>query len=209
MFDNFKADMDRHVVYAGGKVSRLKLLLMQQALWATAEFRFSHWVVTRVRVPVIRQLLKWFSMFWHKVIQITTGIDLAAEAQIGKGLYIGHYGGILLGADVKMGENCNLSPRTSTGYAGRGDKFGAPTIGDRVFIATGAVVVGKITIGNDVVIGANAVVTKDVPDMAVVGGVPAKIISYAGSADFIGHQYLPKTEKTEEDVERTPGEDPG
>ena len=71
------------------------------------------------------------------------------------------------------------------GHAGRGGKQFVPIIGDRVYIGPGAKLFGKIRIGNDVAIGANAVVTKDVPDNAVVVGVPAKIISYKGSSDFI------------------------
>jgi serine O-acetyltransferase len=183
MFDNFKADVDRHVAYTGQ--SRLRLMLLTQGLWAMAEYRFSHWVLTRVRVPVIRQLLRLFGLIWHKIAQITTGIDLPDSAEIGKGLYIGHFGGIIVGGGAKMGEKCNLAHGVTIGYAGRGEKWGSPTIGNRVQINTGAVVIGRITVGDEVVVGANAVVTKDVPDSAVVVGVPAKVISYDGSSDFI------------------------
>jgi serine O-acetyltransferase len=62
---------------------------------------------------------------------------------------------------------------------------GSPTIGDRVYVGSGARLIGRITIGNDVAIGANAVVTKNLPDNAVAVGVPAKIISYEGSKDFV------------------------
>ena len=71
------------------------------------------------------------------------------------------------------------------GWAGRGDKKGCPIIGDRVYIGAGAKVIGKVRVGNNVAIGANSVVTKDVPDNAVVGGVPAKIINYSSSSDYI------------------------
>lgn len=186
MFDNFKADIDRYVVYSGQ--SRLRLLLLTQGLWATAEYRYSRWVHLRVRVPVVRQLLKLFGLIWHKNVQITTGIDLPESADIGKGLYIGHFGGIIVGDGVIMGEKCNLAHGVTIGYAGRGDKWGCPTIGKRVQINTGAVVIGRIRIGDEVVVGANAVVTKDVPDSAVVVGVPAKVISYQGSSDFIDYE---------------------
>ncbi|WP_202807026.1 serine O-acetyltransferase [Planktothrix agardhii] len=71
------------------------------------------------------------------------------------------------------------------GVGGRGEKSGCPVIGDQVFIGPGAKIFGKIRIGNDVAIGANAVVTKDLPDNAVAMGIPAKIISYEGSQDFV------------------------
>ena len=66
-----------------------------------------------------------------------------------------------------------------------GDKRGAATIGNGVYIGPGAKIVGKVTIGDNVAIGANAVVTKDIPANSVVAGVPAKIISYKGAAEFI------------------------
>jgi serine O-acetyltransferase len=84
-----------------------------------------------------------------------------------------------------MGEYCNLSQGVTIGVGGRGENSGCPKLGDRVFIGPGAKILGSISIGNDVAIGANAVVTKDLPDNAVAVGVPAKIISYKGSKDFI------------------------
>lgn len=79
-----------------------------------------------------------------------------------------------------IGENCNIGQGVTIGIAGRGEKKGVPQIGNKVYIAPGAKIIGKIIIGNNVMIGANSVVTKDVPDNAVVAGVPAKIISYKG-----------------------------
>jgi serine O-acetyltransferase len=129
--------------------------------------------------------LKLFGFIWHKLIEITTGIDIPNQAEVGKGLYIGHFGGIFLNSGVKMGEYCNLSQGVTIGVGGRGENSGCPKLGDRVFIGPGAKIFGPITIGNDVAIGANAVVTKDLPDNAVAVGIPAKIISYKGSKDFI------------------------
>lgn len=194
MLKDLKEDIDRYVVLKekSGFKSALVHLLTQQGLWALTEYRFSHWVRLHVHIPILRQLLRLFCFIWHKGIEIVTGIDLPNSAEIGKGLYIAHFGGIFLFADVKMGEYCNLSQGVTIGVGGRGNKYGCPTIGDRVFIGPGAKVIGKIKIGNDVAIGANAVVTKDLPDNAVAVGIPAKIISYAGSQDFVIYRQAGK-----------------
>ncbi|CAD5978426.1 serine O-acetyltransferase [Planktothrix agardhii] len=159
--------------------------MTKQGLWALAEYRFSHWVRTEVQIPIIKQILKTLGFIWHKIIEIIAEINIPSKTQIGKGFYIGHFGGIIINQDVKIGENCNISQGVTIGVGGRGEKSGCPVIGDQVFIGPGAKIFGKIRIGNDVAIGANAVVTKDLPDNAVAMGIPAKIISYEGSQDFV------------------------
>ena len=67
----------------------------------------------------------------------------------------------------------------------RGERAGIPTVGDNVYIGPGAKMFGKIVIGNNVAIGANAVVTRDVPENAVVVGIPARVISFEGSKGYI------------------------
>ena len=116
------------------------------------------------------------------------GIELCRGTKVGEGLYIGHFGGIIISPGVVIGRNCNISQGVTIGISGRGEKRGIPVIGDGVYIGSGAKVIGKIHVGNNVAIGANAVVIKDVPDNAVVGGVPAKIISMEGSFEFINNE---------------------
>jgi serine O-acetyltransferase len=183
MFESFRADINRYIIVSGQPW--IRLVLTTQGLWALAEYRFGYWVRTEVHIPVARQVLKLISVIWHKLIEVTTGIDLASEATIGKGLYIAHFGNIFVNAGTRIGENCNLSQGVTIGVGGRGAKQGCPKIGDRVFIGPGAKIFGAIEIGNDVAIGANAVVTKDLPDNVVAVGVPAKIISAKGSQDFV------------------------
>jgi serine O-acetyltransferase len=96
-----------------------------------------------------------------------------------------HTNGIVIHIDAKIGNYCNLGQQVTIGVGGRGEKRGTPKLGNRVFVGPGAKIFGAITIGNDVAIGANAVVTKDLPDNAVAVGIPAKVISYEGSKDFI------------------------
>lgn len=186
MLNDFRVDIDRYVILE--QKHWLYSVLANQGLWALAEYRFSSWVRAKVRIPIVRPVLRLFCFVWHKFIEIITGINLPSSAEIGKGLYIGHFGGIILNSEVKLGEYCNLSQDVTIGIAGRGDKRGCPIIGSRVYIAPGVRIIGPVTVGNDVAIGANAVVTKDLPDNAVAVGVPAKIISYAGSRDFVNYR---------------------
>lgn len=185
-FANYRADLDRYVFMTGR--SALFCVLTHQGLWVLAEYRFSHWVWKRVRVPVVRQLLTLLGMIWHKVIEMTTGIDLPPATTVGPGFYIGHFGGIIVTDAAVIGTNCNISQGVTIGVSGRGEKRGAPRIGDRVYMGPGAKIIGPITIGDDVAIGANAVVVKDVPAMAVVGGVPAQVINLNGSGDFVAYR---------------------
>lgn len=99
-------------------------------------------------------------------------------AKIGKGSYCGYGGiGVVIHSDAEIGSNCMIGQHVTIG--GGNSKYpGVPKIGNNVYISHGAIVFGGITIGNKVTIGANAVVTKPVPDNAVVAGVPAKILRY-------------------------------
>ena len=113
------------------------------------------------------------------------GISIPPNTSIGAGFYIGHFGGIVVHHDVQIGVNCNLSQGVTLGLSSRGDRFGCPTVGDDVYIGPGAKIFGRITIGDRAAIGANAVVTRDVPESAVVVGSPARVVSGQGSAGYI------------------------
>ena len=101
--------------------------------------------------------------------------DISYRAQIGGGLQIAHYGYIIVPASTTMGEYCRLRPGVVIGTKfTRNEKHGV-IIGDGVEFGVGAKVLGDITIGDNVIIGANAVVLENVPDNCIVAGVPAKI----------------------------------
>lgn len=173
--ERVRADVDRYRSYAPG-VSTLKILLDRQGLWAIIEFRFGNWVKGRPPRARGRALLRPLAWLSHKVIEMTTGISIAHSAKVGKGLYVGHFGGIVIGGDVVMGERCNVGQGVTIGVDGQGLARGSPRIGDGVHVAPGAKVFGRIEIGSHTRIGANAVVNRDVPSRVLAAGVPAKIL---------------------------------
>ena len=121
-------------------------------------------------------------------MQVKYGYQFQYTCRIGKGLYMPHYGNIVINNKVKLGENCNIAQGVTLGNIKRGKKEGNPEIGDRVAIGANAVVVGKIQIGNDVLIAPLSFVNFDVPDRAVVAGNPANIIHYNSSEGYIENQ---------------------
>ena len=100
------------------------------------------------------------------------------QAKIGKGTKFGYGGmGVVVHSKAVVGDNCTIAQQVTIG-GGNNRYPGLPIIGTNVYIAKGAMVIGGITIGNNVTVGANAVVTKPVPDNAIVAGVPAKILRF-------------------------------
>lgn len=111
------------------------------------------------------------------------GFQIPVKTKIGKGFFIGHFGTIVINEAVKIGENCNIAHSTTIGKASRGKLKGTPTLGNYVWIGTGSVIVGKITIGNNVLIAPNTFLNVDVPDNSLVIGNPAKIIEKVNPTD--------------------------
>ncbi len=165
-------------------------LFFTQGFWASAVYRVNRWAVQRLRFRPLRLVAQVFLSPLSKLTEIVTGICIPASADIGEGLYIGHFGGIFLPSRGRLGRNCSVSQGVTIGQAGTGDKRGAPTIGDRVYIGPHAIVVGKITVGDDAAVCAGAVVTRSVPARAVVAGNPARVISYDGSFDYVSYDGM-------------------
>jgi serine O-acetyltransferase len=129
------------------------------------------------------------------------GIFIPFDTPIGVGFYIGHCGDIHFNGQARVGRNCNISQGVTLGQANRGKHKGYPTIGDGVYIGPGAKVVGAVRVGNNAAIGANCVVTNDVPDNAVVVGVPGRVISYDGAADYVEHTgYAPYADTAQRQI---------
>lgn len=193
-WQNILLDISRYHVTE--KRSYPALFVMCPGLIAGIYYRLGHWIwYADNQYKALLRLLRPLYIIGKRLIEIYSGISLSTQARIGGGLYINHFGSIFVGASI-LGENCNLSHEVTIGVAGRDQKRGLPIIGNRVYIGAGAKILGLITIGDDVAIGANAVVTHDLSDCAVAVGVPAEIISYNGSFDFVFYKNM------EADVDR-------
>ena len=164
--------------------SAVATILMTQGFWASCVYRSCHALVDWVPGSVPRAAAKTLAAILQKVMEIITGICLPRDANIGGGLYLPSFGAVILGRGT-IGENCTVEQNVTLGIAGLGEERGRPTIGNRVFIGAGAMIVGKITIGDDAYIFPGSVVTRSVPPRAVVMGYPAKIVSQDGSFDWI------------------------
>ncbi|HTK11601.1 MAG TPA: serine acetyltransferase [Ktedonobacteraceae bacterium] len=180
----YKQDIAR---YKSHRMNRplLMILLTEQGLWALLQYRIAS-AIYRSDLPYLSKApLLLLSVVWLKLIEITTGISIPCQALIGPGFYIGHFGNIFIGEDAIIGHSCNISQGVTIGVSGRGQKRGVPHIGNRVYIAANAVVVGKISVGDDAVIAANSLVTTDVAPHTTVMGVPAQFKSNHGSETYL------------------------
>lgn len=175
MFENIKSDLARFAEETGSKSTFRVIIrgMLSQGFQAILVYRFFRWLHVR-GLPT-----QPFRFLIERVIEIITGISIPVEVEIGKGLRIHHFGGIIFHPHVKMGEHCTVYHEVTFGDKGGWGE--PPKIGSNVLIGAGAKVLGDITIGDNVIIGANAVVIDAVPDNVVVGGVPAKIIAQTAS----------------------------
>jgi serine O-acetyltransferase len=150
----------------------------RQGLWVMVVYRFGRW-----RYGIKRRVIRMPFSFLYKLlfafIQIVTGIELPCETKIGRRFKIEHFGGIIVSGDAVFGDDVLIRNGVTVGLRTTGRR-GSPFIGNRVDIGAGAKLLGGITVGDDVVIGANAVVIKDVPSNSVAVGIPARILPRRG-----------------------------
>jgi serine O-acetyltransferase len=185
----------------------LETLLLSQGLWASVVYRSCHALVEWLPRGVPRSAAKTLAAILQKLMEIITGICLPRDAEIGGGLYLPCFGAVILGRG-SIGKNCTIEQNVTLGIAGRGAERGRPTIGNRVFIGAGSMIVGKVTIGDDAYIFPGSVVTRSVPARAVVIGYPARIASYDGSFDLIaydGMEHDPERRAALEKLNSDPG----
>ena len=163
LFENIREDWKTH----GCQLSR-------QGLWAMVMYRFGRWRYT-IRWRWLRMPFSFLYKVLKPISEVLTGIELPCEATLGRRFRIDHFGGIVISGDAVFGDDCVIRNGVTVGLKHTGHR-GAPVLGSRVDIGAGAKVLGAIRIGDDVSIGANAVVLINVPSNSVAVGVPARVL---------------------------------
>ena len=131
-------------------------------------FRLTRSCKSEVSRKIVRQFLM--------SVERRYGLEIPDTVEIGEGLYIGHPYGITINPGVKMGNNIAIHKGVTLGRENRGKREGAPVVGDNVWFGINSTVVGRIKIGNDVLIAPNAYINMDVPAHSIVVGNPCKVI---------------------------------
>ena len=162
---DFRQDVQR---YVDDGCTPVKALLTQQGLWALLEYRVAR--VAR-RLPMAGPVF----CAWQKLVEATTGISLGHGARIGPGLWIGHFGHIIVHDQAVLGGRCHVCQGVTIGRGVSCEGYGVPVIGDGVYIGPNATVLGNITIGDRARIAANTVVTESVPADAYVHPAPVAV----------------------------------
>lgn len=122
-------------------------------------------------IPIIPKIIK-------LIIFLIYNSNIPYQCHLGRNTKFGYSGiSVVLHKDCVIGEDCIIAQCVTVGGQGAGNK-GVPKIGNNVYIGAGAKILGDIEVGDNVIIGANSVVIKDIPNNAIVAGVPAKIIRY-------------------------------
>lgn len=151
-------------------------------------YKFGNWVFYKTKNRILKRLLSVVYKFLDKTIQLIFGTEVPAKTRIGANVVLAHGGqGIIISPSSVIKDNVIIYHQVTIGGLGLGhlvgdgymnkNKSGAPVIGNNVFIGTGAKILGPVKVGDGAKIGANAVVTKDVPANSTAVGIPAKILN--------------------------------
>lgn len=179
MFEDLKAVFERDPAAAN-----IIEVLFYQGVWAIYLHRLAHFLY-RIRIPVIPRLISQISRF-------LTGIEIHPGAKIGRGFFIDHGAGVVIGETTEIGNNVTLYQGVTLGGTGKQKGKRHPTIGNQVIIGAEAIVLGAITVGDNARIGAAAVVTKSVPADSTVVGNPARVVVQAGKkVEPLAHADMP------------------
>ena len=172
MFDIIKQDLRAVFDRDPAATSKLEVVLTYAGFHALLAYRISHWLKLHdvpILPRVISQLARW-----------VTGVEIHPAAQIGTGFFIDHGMGVVIGETAEIGDYVTLFQGVTLGGTGKERGKRHPTLGNHVVVGAGAKILGGITIGDNVKIGANSVVLRNVPANSTVIGVPARVIKTQG-----------------------------
>jgi serine O-acetyltransferase len=147
-----------------------EVLLTYPGLHALLLYRLAHFLHVR-RLPLLPRVISHFARF-------ITGIEIHPGAKIGKGFFIDHGMGVVIGETAEVGDDVTLYQGVTLGGTGKERGKRHPTLGDDVIVGVGAKILGAITVGDGARIGGGAVVLRDVPPHSTAVGVPAKVVSF-------------------------------
>jgi len=165
----------------------LEVLVCYPGLQALFFHRFAHWLYG-IGIPFLPRFISHLARFF-------TGIEIHPGAQIGKGVFIDHGMGVVIGETAIVGDYSLIYQGVTLGGTGKEMGKRHPTLGENVVVGGGAKVLGNIQIGNDVRIGAGSVVLGDVPSNCTVVGIPGRIVYRSGvKVDPLEHGNLPDSE---------------
>jgi serine O-acetyltransferase len=165
----------------------LEVLICYPGLQALVCHRGAHWL-NSLHIPLIPRMISQLARF-------LTGIEIHPGAKIGKGVFIDHGMGVVIGETAIVGDYALIYQGVTLGGTGKQSGKRHPTLGENVVIGAGAKVLGNLDIGNNVRIGAGSVVLRDVPSDCTVVGVPGRVIYRSGvKVDPLEHGSLPDSE---------------
>lgn len=183
LFYDFKAVFERDPA-ARGLFGFFEVLFTYVGFHAVFLHRITH-LLYKLKIPIMPRIIS-------QVTRFLTGIEIHPAAVIGKGFFIDHGMGVVIGETTQIGNHVTLFQGVTLGGTGKEAGKRHPTIGDDVVIGTGAKILGNITIGHNVKIGANSVVLQNVPDDSTVVGIPGRIVRQKGKIlDNLNHQDIP------------------
>ena len=168
MFDQLKADVARIRAVDPAARSNLEIFLLYSGLHALRSHRRANWLY--------RHNLPFFARAVSQLSKFTTGIEIHPAAQIGRGVFIDHGSGVVIGETAVVGDDCVIYQGATLGGTGKETGKRHPTIGNGVTIGAGAKVLGPITIGDNCKVGAGSIVLKNVPPDCTVVGNPGRIV---------------------------------
>lgn len=185
MFKRMKEDMDGVFSQDPAARSYIEVLLTYSGLHAVWAHRVAH-ALYNIRLLFIARSISQLSRFF-------TGIEIHPAAVIGRRFFIDHGMGVVIGETCKIGNDVTIYQGVTLGGTGNEQGKRHPTIKDHVLIATGAKVLGSITIGEYSKVGASSVVLKDVPDRSTVVGIPGRVVVQDGKPvrKKLDHHKLP------------------